>query len=119
VFQTQVRDEEGNVAEKDSLGRVTMRNVTEEEAADRRNYNRSDNISYLDGDEPDYIKYDAGNTTWLTTTHAFTKAARGKTALTGCLPAPAGILTKNMLPTSSVSVAPWFAWAARWLRYQT
>jgi gliding motility-associated lipoprotein GldJ len=63
VFQTQIRDEEGNIAEKDSLGRITMRNVTEEEAADRRNYNRSDNISYLDGDEPDYIKYDAGNTT--------------------------------------------------------
>jgi formylglycine-generating enzyme len=65
VFQTQVRDEEGNVAEKDSLGRVTMRNVTEEEAAERRNYSRSDNISYIDGDEPDYIKYDYGAATMI------------------------------------------------------
>lgn len=65
VFQTQVRDEEGNVAEKDSLGRITMRPVTEEEAAERRNYNRADNISYLDGDEPDYIKYEFGVSTLI------------------------------------------------------
>jgi len=65
VFQTQERDEEGNIAEKDSLGRVIMKNITEEEAADRRNYSRSDNISYVDGDEPDYIKYDFGATTMI------------------------------------------------------
>jgi sulfatase modifying factor 1 len=60
VYQTQQRDEEGNIAEKDSLGKVTYRNVTDEEAAPRRNYNRSDNISYLDADEPEYIKYQYG-----------------------------------------------------------
>ncbi len=65
VFQTQVRDEEGNVAEKDSLGRITTRPVTEEESAERRNYNRADNISYLDGDEPDYIKYEFGANTMI------------------------------------------------------
>lgn len=65
VFQTQIRDEEGNIAEKDSLGRITMRNVTEEESADRRNYSRADNISYLDGDEPDYIKYEFGTNTMV------------------------------------------------------
>jgi formylglycine-generating enzyme required for sulfatase activity len=65
VFQTQVRDEEGNIVEKDSLGRVPLRNVTEEETADRRNYSRSDNISYIDGDEPDYIKYDFGTNTMI------------------------------------------------------
>jgi len=60
VYQTQVRDEEGAIAEKDSLGRITQRNVTDEEAATRRNYNRADNISYLDADEPEYIKYQYG-----------------------------------------------------------
>jgi formylglycine-generating enzyme len=60
VYQTQVRDEEGLISEKDSLGRLTYRNVTDEEAATRRNYNRADNISYLDADEPEYIKYQYG-----------------------------------------------------------
>lgn len=50
VFKTVVRDEEGNVAEKDSLGRLKYREITEEEAIDRRNYQQSDNINYLDGD---------------------------------------------------------------------
>jgi len=50
VFQTQVRDEEGLIAEKDSLGRIKWREVTQEEAAHRRNYRYSDNINYLDGD---------------------------------------------------------------------
>lgn len=51
VFQTQQRDEEGAIAEKDSLGRVTYRNVTDEEASSRRNYKKADNIAYLDGDD--------------------------------------------------------------------
>lgn len=50
VFKTLVRDEEGNVAEKDSLGRLRYREITEEEAIDRRNYQRADNVNYLDGD---------------------------------------------------------------------
>jgi formylglycine-generating enzyme len=50
VFQTLVKDEEGNVAEKDSLGRLQYREVTEEEAIDRRNYNKADYRNYLDGD---------------------------------------------------------------------
>ena len=51
VFQTQQRDEEGAIAEKDSLGRVTYRNVTDEEASTRRNYKKADNIAFLDGDD--------------------------------------------------------------------
>ncbi|MCK4661913.1 MAG: SUMF1/EgtB/PvdO family nonheme iron enzyme [Bacteroidales bacterium] len=50
VFKTQVRDEEGNIAEKDSLGRIQWRDVTIEESIDRRNYQKADNINYLDGD---------------------------------------------------------------------
>ena len=50
VFKTKVTDEEGNIAEKDSLGRIMWRDVTKQEAADRRNYRKADNINYLDGD---------------------------------------------------------------------
>ena len=57
VFKTLVRDEEGNVAEKDSLGRLRYREISEEEAIDRRNYQTSDNINYLDGDFESSLDY--------------------------------------------------------------
>ncbi len=60
-FQTQLRDEEGLIAEKDSLGRVIRRDVTEEENLDRRNYKKSDNIGFLDGDYTSSIFYNAGD----------------------------------------------------------
>ena len=62
VYKTQVRDEEGQIAEKDSLGHILTRPVTEDENKDRRNYTKSDNINYLDGDEPEYIQYNYGVT---------------------------------------------------------
>ncbi|MBL4734780.1 MAG: SUMF1/EgtB/PvdO family nonheme iron enzyme [Flavobacteriales bacterium] len=57
TFQTQIRDEEGIIAEKDSLGQIMWRDVTEEENLDRRNYKEADNISYLDGDKTSSIRY--------------------------------------------------------------
>jgi gliding motility-associated lipoprotein GldJ len=57
VFKTLVRDEEGNVAEKDSLGRLKYREITEEEAIDRRNYQQADNINYQDGDFASSLDY--------------------------------------------------------------
>ena len=57
VFKTLVRDEEGNVAEKDSLGRLRYREISEEEAIDRRNYQTADNINYLDGDFESSLDY--------------------------------------------------------------
>ncbi|MFN8165822.1 MAG: SUMF1/EgtB/PvdO family nonheme iron enzyme [Bacteroidia bacterium] len=65
VFQTQVRNEEGTIEEKDSLGRVPFRDVTPEESAERRNYNKADNINFLDADEAEYIKYDYGVTSLI------------------------------------------------------
>lgn len=62
VFQTLVRDEEGNIAEKDSLGRLRTRDITEEEAINRRNYSKADYRNYNDGDYPsslDWNKEDA------------------------------------------------------------
>jgi formylglycine-generating enzyme len=50
VFETKETDDEGNIAEKDSLGKIMWRDVTITEAADRRNYRKADNINYLDGD---------------------------------------------------------------------
>ena len=56
-FMTKVTDEEGLIAEKDSLGRIQWRPVTQEEAAHRRNYRYSDNRNYLDGDYSSSIYY--------------------------------------------------------------
>jgi gliding motility-associated lipoprotein GldJ len=50
VFKTQVRDAEGVLAEKDSLGHMKSRDVTTAESTTRQNYRWADNINYLDGD---------------------------------------------------------------------
>jgi formylglycine-generating enzyme len=50
VFQTQLRDADGVLEDKDSLGRIKMRDVNVAESKDRRNYRSSDNRNYLDGD---------------------------------------------------------------------
>ena len=57
VFKTLVRDEEGSVAEKDSLGRLRYRDVAPEEAINRRNYQTADNVNYLDGDFESSLEY--------------------------------------------------------------
>jgi formylglycine-generating enzyme len=57
VFKTIERDEEGNVAPKDSLGRLKWRNVTEEEAEGRKNYKKADYRNYEDGDLSSSIYY--------------------------------------------------------------
>ena len=57
VFQELVRDEEGNVAEKDSLGRLRWKPVDPANAANRRNYRKADYINYLDGDQTSSINY--------------------------------------------------------------
>ena len=50
VFQTLITDEEGNVAEKDSLGRLKYRDVTDAEAINRWNYKKAYYKNYKDGD---------------------------------------------------------------------
>ncbi len=49
-YKTMVRNEDGTVADLDSLGRVQYRPVTAEEVANRRNYQKADNRNYGDGD---------------------------------------------------------------------
>ncbi|MBD98357.1 MAG: hypothetical protein CMO34_00805 [Verrucomicrobia bacterium] len=60
VFKTLVRDEEGYLAEKDSLGRMKYREVNPEDdnLANRRNYKKADVINYEDGDLESSIYYD-------------------------------------------------------------
>jgi gliding motility-associated lipoprotein GldJ len=67
IFQTLERDEEGNVQQKDSLGRLKYRNVKEEEGAQKwRRYSKADYRNYKDGDfasSLDYTNPDAEKTT--------------------------------------------------------
>jgi gliding motility-associated lipoprotein GldJ len=63
IFSTLERDQEGNIAQKDSLGRLKSRPVTEAEANEKwRRYHKADYKNYSDGDyesSVDYSKPDA------------------------------------------------------------
>jgi gliding motility-associated lipoprotein GldJ len=67
VYRTQVRDQDGYISEKDSLGRVPYRDVTPEENAKRRNYRKANNIGFKD--ELEYSdmdqKYDYKNSSLI------------------------------------------------------
>jgi sulfatase modifying factor 1 len=58
VFQTKVTDQDGFIATKDSLGRIRYRDISIEEAQGRKNYNKADNINYLDGDFKSTLRSD-------------------------------------------------------------
>jgi len=61
-------DEDGFIAEKDSLGRITMVPVDIQGNVYRRNYKKSDNINYLDGDIESQMGIDWNNFLEETTT---------------------------------------------------
>jgi sulfatase modifying factor 1 len=61
VFKTALTDEDGFIAEKDSLGRLIMVDVDVKDNAYRRNYKKSDNINYLDGDIESQMGIDWNN----------------------------------------------------------
>ncbi|MCC6687706.1 MAG: SUMF1/EgtB/PvdO family nonheme iron enzyme [Saprospiraceae bacterium] len=62
-FQTKVLDENGKPVEKDSLGRLVYRPVTDEEAVVRENYKKGEVYNYLDGDSTSAAVYEYGKTT--------------------------------------------------------
>ncbi len=64
-FETRVLDEEGNVAEKDSLGRIRYRAVEDAEVVDRRNYKKGDVRNYVDGDSISLAEYAYGKNTLI------------------------------------------------------
>ncbi len=59
-FESKELDEEGRPVEKDSLGRLRYRYVTDEEAAGRDNYRTGAVYNYLDGDQQSQAFYDFG-----------------------------------------------------------
>ncbi|MBN2174311.1 MAG: SUMF1/EgtB/PvdO family nonheme iron enzyme [Bacteroidales bacterium] len=58
VFERKVRDTEGLIAEKDEFGRLQYEEVPVEDIVDRRNYRKSNNINYMDGDYQSTINQD-------------------------------------------------------------
>jgi gliding motility-associated lipoprotein GldJ len=86
VYMTKVRDEDGQIAEKDSLGRIRFQEMTTEQIGDRRNFQRADNRNFRDGDFASTISDDwlalaeeGGNTTdmvYTETTSAITDNSR-------------------------------------------
>jgi len=64
-FETVDMGKEGK-GERDSLGRIKMRNVTDSESKARRNYQKGDVINYLDGDSlVAGVAYGYGQTTLI------------------------------------------------------
>ncbi|QHS62079.1 SUMF1/EgtB/PvdO family nonheme iron enzyme [Chitinophaga agri] len=63
-FQTTYMNGEGE-PEKDSLGHLKMRDVTDEESANRLNYQKGDVINYLDGDSLSNVEYGYGVTSLI------------------------------------------------------
>lgn len=65
VFQTKVLDADGNPVEKDSLGKIQYRTVTQEESASRRNYRTGDVRNFADGDENSVVDYKYGQSSLI------------------------------------------------------
>ncbi|MGE5356277.1 MAG: SUMF1/EgtB/PvdO family nonheme iron enzyme [Deltaproteobacteria bacterium] len=59
VFSELVKDENGNLVEKDSLGRLKTRQVLDEEVQGRDNYKKGDLRNYAD-DDNEYVTYGYG-----------------------------------------------------------
>ncbi len=64
IYKEKLMDEYGNVVEKDSLGRMKYRYVTDEELQERENYRKGDARNYRDGDD-EYIVYEFGKYTLI------------------------------------------------------
>ena len=64
VYKEVAKDEYGELLEKDSLGRLRYRDVTDEELADRTNYRTADARDYKDGDD-EFVKYEYGKYTLI------------------------------------------------------
>ncbi|MCD6347745.1 MAG: SUMF1/EgtB/PvdO family nonheme iron enzyme [Bacteroidales bacterium] len=57
IYTVEDHDADGNIAEKDSLGRIPVRTMTPEENRNRLNYKRSDLRNYKDGDLESSLDY--------------------------------------------------------------
>lgn len=59
VFKEYVRNEDGSIAARDSLGRLPEKPIDPEDAAERRNYRKADYRNYKDGDIRSRIDYNS------------------------------------------------------------
>lgn len=65
IFEEKVLDEDGRPVEKDSLGRIRYREISDSAAVDRENYRTAHVYDYLDGDEVSEVEYAYGETTLI------------------------------------------------------
>lgn len=63
-YQEMIKDEYGNALEKDSLGRMKYRKISDEELEDRENYRAGDARNYQDGDDEN-VNYEYGKYTLI------------------------------------------------------
>lgn len=63
VFTTLAKDEQGNIAPKDSMGRIQYRELTSDEIGTRTNFRKSNVKNYRDGDEESMVQYQSDTTT--------------------------------------------------------
>ena len=63
-YKELLRDEYGNVVEKDSLGRLRYRSFNDEELESRENYRTGDARAYADGDREE-VNYEYGKYTLI------------------------------------------------------
>lgn len=63
-YKEMIKDEYGNYLEKDSLGRMKYRDLSDEELVNRENYRTGDARNYLDGDDEN-ITYEYGKYTLI------------------------------------------------------
>ena len=59
VFEKYVKNEDGSLAARDSLGRLQKVPISEEDAAGRRNYSKADYRNYKEGDLRSRIDYNS------------------------------------------------------------
>jgi formylglycine-generating enzyme required for sulfatase activity len=64
VYKEILKDEYGNVVEKDSLGRLKYRYIRDEELVERENYRAGDVRDFRDGDD-EFVKYEYGKYTLI------------------------------------------------------
>ena len=64
-FMTKELDEEGNLVDLDSLGRVRYRIVEDDEVVDRTNYRKAEVHNYLDGDQNSGATYEYSKSTLI------------------------------------------------------
>ena len=65
IYKTKLRGEDGELAEKDSLGRLNYRDIKEEEAASRRNYRKADVRNFGDQDKESNVVYGYGKSSLI------------------------------------------------------